>query len=225
MRRVFVLLPLFFMVQCHINSTQQPILIDSTQQPILPTENSQPLSIEYYRAQIKSMDTLTARGNYLHYSIDDSSNTIITWGSKKTGDIGTFMSERYPGWSPHWYLNEWKNYIGLRYSCGSPCWSLTLLPLNKKDSILNFMEDFACDTARGFIFCRSYKENELFCLVNVNTGREKEIKLKDIDMESLMMGAVDSCAFVKKGLYVRWNAVMNVEPFAETREKIFTLNY
>src|ERR1044072_5615600 len=101
--------------------------------------------------EIDMMDTTLPSGKFLDYWLATDSTVMITWGDATHGKVGALESERWTGWAPHYYWCEFDHYIGVRYSCGSPCWDLTLLPLDKTDTLIHLMEDLLIDTTRGYI--------------------------------------------------------------------------
>jgi hypothetical protein len=159
------------------------------------------------------MDTALASGCYLDYWLSQDSTVMITWGTPQEGKIGAMESERWPGWAPHEYKCAFENYIALRYRCGSPCWSLTLLPKNPNDSIITLQEDLLRDTKRGYVFGnRCYKEMDSadFCLYDVNRRIHHPIRLPGLEWTSIEI-VLDSCAFTDEGLYLQWFAHDNLE--------------
>ena len=152
----------------------------------------------YWRFPIVEYDTTLPSGKYLDYWILDSI-IMINWGSKATGDIGTMVSERTPGWAPHYYWCEFENYIGARYSCGSPCWSL-----------ISVMEDIVVDTNRGYILANGCpNENQDYCLLDLNTQKHHPITLPGLRVDRTMMDAIDAADFTNEGLHIRWRRECN----------------
>lgn len=163
-------------------------------------------------------DTVIASGAYLDYWLATDNTVMITWGTPQEGRIGALPSEKWPGWAPHFYKYNFENYIGLRYSCGSPCWTLTLLPKNKSDTITTLMEDLCVDTNRGYVFgnrCIT-EENCDFCLYNVNSGKHQPITLPGLEWTGDIMTVLDSCAFVDAGLFLRWSSHINDQGLRDT---------
>ncbi len=191
--------------------------------PVFTCNQEIPIEPNYY-AQVNSMDTTTSSGNSLDYWLASDSTVMIAWSNSAHEKIGILPSEKMPGWAPHYYYCEFENFIGMRYSCGCPCWSLTLLPLNKNDTIENFMEDLAVDTKRGYIFAQScLAEKGQFCLYSVNLHQHNSIRLAGLDTTVEILGRLDSVGFIEEGLYLRWHSFLAYGGTGNARDTIIVL--
>lgn len=160
-----------------------------------------------YDLQPDDMDTTLASGKYLDFYLDADSNLIMAWGSGANGRVGAFKYDKWPmPMSAPWYECEFDNYIGLRESCGCPCWTLTLLPLQKNDSIITLEEDFIRDTKRGYVFgnrCMN-EDSADFCLYDVSHRRHHLITLPGLREDVDITAVLDTCFFTNDGVYIRW---------------------
>ncbi len=158
--------------------------------------------------EANQMDTFLPSGKYIDFFLNSDTTLIMSWGSQQNGKIGAHEYGKWP--APRglpWYICEFDNYIAMRESCGSSCWSLMLLPVKPGDSIVVLEEDLLRDTNRGYIFARSCLEEEgEFCLYNVNSGTHQPINLPDYEWPGDITIALDSFAFVEEGLFVRWDS-------------------
>jgi hypothetical protein len=157
---------------------------------------------------VDDLDTTLPSGKYVDFFLNSDSTLIMSWGSQQNGKIGAHEYGKWP--VPRglpWYICEFDDYIALRESCGSSCWSLMLLPTNPGDSIVVLEEDLLRDTNRGYIFARRcFEEESEFCLYNVNSRTHQPINLPGYEWPGDITIALDSFAFVEEGLFVRWDS-------------------
>jgi hypothetical protein len=106
---------------------------------------------DYCNTWLDEADSTLANGNYVKY-IKENGRIKIEWGS--TGFSRTlkhdFDCDVAPSWIP---TIRWTSpkYIGLGYSCGSPCWGTIILPMNLRDSVFERMYDFEKELDRNLI--------------------------------------------------------------------------
>lgn len=174
---------------------------------------------------VDDLDTTLASGKYLDFYLNADSTLIMAWGSNTNGKIGAREYSKWPvPMGLPYYQCEFENYIAIRHSCGSSCWSLTLLPTRKQDSIVVLQEDLIRDTNRGYIFARRcFEEESEFCLYNVSNGKHQLINLPGYEWPGDITIALDSFAFVKEGLFVRWNSWKESGGGIGSRDTIITL--
>jgi hypothetical protein len=171
-------------------------------------DDAPPTPQAFNSCRVDDLDTTLPSGKYLDFYLNADSNLIMSWGSKTNGKIGAREYGKWPApISLPFYQYEFENYIAIRHSCGSSCWSLTLLPTRKEDSIVVLQEDLCIDTNRGYIFARRcWDEDSEFCLYNVNNGKHKPVNLPGYEWPGDITIALDSFAFVEAGLFVRWDS-------------------
>jgi hypothetical protein len=167
--------------------------------------------------QVKAMDTTTSSGLALHYNLDSSNKVSITLARKKLKR--TFKSEQFPQPGTYTYKCEWPNYVGMKNSCGTSCWTLTLLPLNKKGGIVTYDYDLASDSRKNLLFCKKHLEGNEYFVTNVETRKKKKILLPALAGNGLPGSGIDSIAFVKQGLFIKWKIAG-----AKEKSEIFKLN-
>ncbi|HXC04121.1 MAG TPA: hypothetical protein VNZ86_05165 [Bacteroidia bacterium] len=180
----------------------------------IPSKQSKPNPHEVLLKTLQHYDTLTPGGYALHYSLDSADQPVITLSHKKFHRIFPSYAFTQPG--TYVYKNEWKHFIGLRNTCGSTCWTLTLLPLGKQGQITHYDFDISSDTKNELVFGKKTYEGSEYYVANIRTGRKKKIVLKDIAGQGLPGNGIDSVAFVKEGIYIKWKCLAGKKEKEET---------
>jgi hypothetical protein len=192
MSRVLILLLFLFILRCRNEMVEKSHLSGENLQPVAKIEQ------ESFLKSVKEYDTLTSRGNYLHYSLDSENNVLITWGNLKTGDRGTFTDHNlFCGFYPSRLDCEWEDYLGIIFTGNCHYSQMNLLPLNKKDAILTYISVADYDVAQNFVL--TYNGDFIYTLENVVTKNNIQIRLS---------GCGSFCGiehrFVKGGIHFKW---------------------
>jgi hypothetical protein len=154
--------------------------------------------------QIEIEDYISPTGDFVKYH-KNNGRIKIEWGNKqftRTLKNDFNCSQPLTGIpSVRWTTSS---YIGLGYSCGSPCWGLIILPMNQTDSIFERMYDLAIDTKNNQVVCLDNEKFKQLTVENWKTGKKTEIKIK-VSCESAFPGyCIDSVKIQNDELYVRW---------------------
>jgi len=149
-------------------------------------------------------DSVLSTGDFVRY-IKDNGKVKIEWGNKtfKRRLERNYTCKEAPSWIP---TIEWttKNYVGLDYGCGSPCWGAIILPLNPTDSVVERMYDFDQDIDRNLIVYLGTDDYNVLTIENWKTGKKQEIDAK-ITCEPAFFGyCIDSLKLNRDGLFVQW---------------------
>jgi len=163
---------------------------------------------------IKHYDTLTPGGYSLHYTLDSTNQPVITLSGKKFHR--SFPSYQFEQPGTYVFKNEWKHFIGLRNTCGSSCWTLALLPLGRSGQITHYDFDISSDTKRDLLFGKKNYDGNEYYVANIKTGKKKKIILSDIAGKGLPGKRIDSVAFVKEGIYIKWKSLAGKKEKEET---------
>jgi hypothetical protein len=166
--------------------------------------------------KIRLNDTLTPGGYSIRYSLDSTNKLVITLGGKHFQR--SFHGADFPQAGTYVYKNEWKNFIGLRNNCGSECWTLSLLPLTKKGTIKSYDYDIASDIKQELVFGKKRLDGNEYYIANIRTSKKKKIILNNLFGQGLPGNGIDSVAFVKDGLYVKWEVVSGK---GKSKEEVF----
>jgi|GEM_PF-2912975 hypothetical protein len=152
-------------------------------------------------------DSILSTGEFVRY-IKDNGKVKIEWGNKtfkRTLKQG-YDCDGASSWIP---TIEWttRNYIGLDYGCGSPCWGTIILPLNPTDSVFQRMYDFDRDTERNLIVYLGTDDYNVLTIENWKTGKKQQIDAR-ITCEPAFFGyCIDSLKLNRDRLFVQWHNV------------------
>ena len=163
-------------------------------------------------------DSITPGGKFLKFYMNQKGEAVVAWGHlKKSKNFG----EPFGSYNPPWYYCEWRNFIGLRSGCGTDCKILTVLPLKGNQEIKSYA-DIAIDTANNLIFYSENPAQNLYYVINIETGFKTKIP---VSIQKPEMNGVDSAAFIGKDkLYLKWrDENYGVDNVAE-RENVFILD-
>jgi hypothetical protein len=174
---------------------------------------------------VDDLDTTLLSGKYVDFFLNSDSTLMMSWGSAQYGNQGAHEYGKWPVYLglPR-YICEFDEYIAMRESCGSPCWNLILLPVIPGDSIVVLQEDLLQDTNRGYVFgnrCHN-EDSAAFCLYDVNHRMHHPITLPGLEWASIEI-RIDSCAFVKEGLFLRWNSWKEAGGGIGSRDTVISL--
>ncbi len=219
----FLIFPFCFFSCKHPETKNFHVSFDSSANKLNEeSSHENPVALrKQYLDDIKKYDTLTARGNYLHYSLDSMNNVLITWGNFKTGDIGTREDENLFGIClPSRFDCEWKNYVGIAYACNCHYTEMNLLPLNKKDSILTYYGTVDIDTSQNLLL--TWNGDSIYTLEDIATKTHIDITLTGLATFSEV-----EHHFVPGGIYFKWKYRYQelVGCKSGTREKTFHIHH
>jgi hypothetical protein len=195
--------------------------MSSGKQPAsVPLKTAKLSDQELLLKKIKTLDTLTPAGNSLRYSLDSSRKIVVTVSNKHFQK--SFKSSQFTEPGLYVYNNEWKEYVGLRNKCGSTCWTLAVLPLTKKGRVANYDYDIAADSQTNRLFCKKHLEGNDYYVLNIETKKRKLITLSGLAGNGFIGSGIDSVAFVKGGLFVKWE-IAGAGKKGKTKTEIFKL--
>jgi hypothetical protein len=212
----------FFFLSCDIKrtvSTDKIKLVErlDTRRESLPVDTVRREDCHW----LASFDSTLSTGDYVKY-IQKNGRIKIEWGNKKFKRAlrNDYDCNSAASWVPNIYWTT-SEYIGLHYSCGSPCWGFIILPLNATDSVFEGMYDFDFDTRNNQVVYLDYKENKELVVENWKTGKKTRIKSK-VECSSAFLGyCIDSIRIRDGNLFVRWKEfIRGKEERKETTEII-----
>lgn len=173
------------------------------------------------QADLSHYDTLLPSGYYVHYILNDSFELSIHWG-KDTMDYAMHYGDYEDIYL--WFEVEYEDYIGMRSSCGSPCWGLWLLPKDGRDTILRYDYPILHDTSRNWLLWREAAYGDEFLVSNIQTGERQQIVLDNFPDFGFFLDGLDSMAFVREGLFMRWRTRLDFSNDVPTQKQIFKLD-
>lgn len=151
---------------------------------------------------------ITPAGNYIAYERFDNFKYRIVWGNKNLKRIlaDTLYCDAPPVAKPH-FEKENKNYIMLRFGCGSSCWGSIYLPLNTYQKVTRVYYEYATDLDHHLVAALALDETKTFIAVhNLKTSKVQEIKLEKECESAIPTYCLDSLSIIGKNLYFRWTA-------------------
>ena len=113
---------------------------------------------------------------------------------------------------------RWFNskYIGLKYSCGSPCWGTIILPINDKDSIIERMYDVEVDAYNNRLVYIGDENYDKIIVENFSTDKKNIVEHK-FDSKGAFLGTfIESTRLTKNTLTINW--VIRTNDGLEKRE-------
>jgi hypothetical protein len=217
MRKITYVLACCYLIQGCITKRDKPVI---TAGPVKSAKTDSSKAI--IKQETYGDDTLTKDGKLITYKLNDKKEVIMSW-SKGNFKRSKNCGEPFGSYSPPWYIAEWKNYIGVREGCGSPCWLLAILPMNNRDSIFSYPYDLAYDTIRNLILYKPFLNGNEFMVENIVTRKKKKIVLPKSFSYEFFKEGIDSISFTKNGVFIRWITFKNSSD-KETEEKIFPID-
>jgi hypothetical protein len=150
-------------------------------------------------------DSTLSSGGYIKY-MKGNGRIKIAWGNKVFSRTlkQDFGCDAAPSWIPtvRWATPE---YIGLGYSCGSPCRGTVILPLNSHDSVVERVYDLERELSRNLIVYPGGEDYDRLTIENWVTGEKQEIRT-EIICESTFLGyCIDSLKFDIDNLFIKWD--------------------
>lgn len=149
-------------------------------------------------------DTTFADGCFIKYLVKND-DVQIEWGNQHFTRI---LNKHYdcngaPVWVP-WANWISKNFIGLKYGCGSPCWGFLALPLNPQDSVIEGMYDIGVDTSKNQVAYLGGDDDDLLVIEDLQT-RKKQMVQPKVDCRAAFIGfCIDSVRLSNNKLFIKW---------------------
>ena len=134
------------------------------------------------------------------------------------------MNDTFPCTDPYvgiprlWWDN--KDFICLRFGCGSPCWGAKILPLTEKDTVQTYMYQYGHDENRNVIIYLEYEaENDKSFLVarNLKSKETEEIEFESCDNVGFIGYCIDSISYQNGELFLQ---TKNMEELKEELREI-----
>ncbi len=168
--------------------------------------------------QFSRYDTTSANGNFLKYHVDKNSASIEYGNKTFKGSLPEQYDCQIPdSWIPRFILDT-KDFMILRYGCGSPCWGILVLPLNSADPVKNIMYNMAFDTDNNLV---AYLECDSFTsliIENLKTSQTKRIEFTFKTDHGEFIGYwIDSISIKDHKLYYQYS-----DPNDNNERKIHT---
>lgn len=137
----------------------------------------------------------------------DTTNKVVQW---KLHGMNTCMKDTVDFPLPNFdnHSVEWKNhqFTSLRMSCGSPCWSSYLFPMNKEHSkIKRYFYSMAFDTIRNLVVYQpsDLDDKYMFRIENYENGKGVNIS-REVCSASMTFLCVDKIEFNPTSIQVSW---------------------
>jgi hypothetical protein len=212
----------FFLLSCDIkptNSTNkaEPVERQHAIGGSVPVDTLRKGDCHYW---LSDLDSTLSTGDYVKY-ITNIGRIKIEWGSKKFKRTlkKDFDCNGAPSWVPNirWATRQ---YIGLHYGCGSPCWGTIILPLNPTDSTFERMYELDVDTKNNQVVYLDNDDYKNLVVQNWKTGRKTKIEIKVECSDAFPGYCIDSIKVSNGELFVRWKEfIRNKEERKETTER------
>jgi len=156
-------------------------------------------------------DTVSKNNNYVKYHVINKSATI-EYGNNS---MHRYLNEKYScaiadARVPHF---EWdnKDFIGLRFGCGSPCWGTIVLPLNLTDSVRVILYNLDVDPKNNIIVYLGGENYDKLIVENIKTKSKQIIELNKKNCSAAFIGyCLDSVSINEGELYYRFIEQDNV---------------
>ena len=151
-------------------------------------------------------NTTTIRGNYVFYHVNNDSATI-EYGNKSFHRLFPYKIECQIADAriPHY---EWdsKDFIVLRYGCGSPCWGIYVLPLDSINSITDMMYEMAFDSANNLVCYLGGDDYNKLIIENLKTKSCRTIEFPFKSDHGEFMGAwIEDVSIKNNKLYYKYS--------------------
>ncbi|MEO1263877.1 MAG: hypothetical protein AAFZ15_34040 [Bacteroidota bacterium] len=199
---IFLMLVCIYILGCH------QVQGHKTDAPIRETEIEEPSHIEPDASVInyyKKLGFQKEDGRFLKYFCEGN-NLFIKYGNnefEKTMKDTFYCEMPYVGTPMLWAVDQER--ILLSFGCGSPCWGLSELPLNQKDSVETYMYHYDFDKENSLLVHVDYYEPKDDYVLLVRNLSTKQIEVVEIeDCGSAFLGyCIDSLSFIDRELFVR----------------------
>ena len=219
MPQLTVLLLLLIVLGCRSNENKIPALDEkeigsSTADTNIAEDDDEVHPCYWHNLQAYQ----TPNGVKIDYQLIDSSFYFLSWQIKDKQRTlpDTFYCESNSNLKPR-FVEENKDYVLLRFNCGSPCWGGTILPLNMDQEPETFMYYYDVDFANNLIafLDNDSKTNAAIIKVkNLKSGKIKEVKIKEPCISAVPIYCLDSLSLKNNELYYQW-----ITETAESKEK------
>ena len=150
-------------------------------------------------------DTVSVNNNYVKYHVINKSATI-EYGNNL---IHRYLNEKYSceiadARVPHFKWDN-KDFIGLKFGCGSPCWGVMVLPLNLKDSVREILYNLDFDPKSNLIVYFGGENYDKLIVENLKTKSKQIIDVNKKKCDVAFIGyCIDSVSINSEELYYRF---------------------
>lgn len=156
----------------------------------------------------------TPQGKIIDYEFVKNSRVyFLQWGTKTylRTHPDTLTLDDAPVRNPV-YIAEGKDFILMRYGCGSPCWVGLFLPMDKNKEPREIHEYQAYDLVHNLVAYFNYDSPSAEIVVeNLKTGKKQRIALKS-PCTSAFPGYCGSMYIKNKLLYYDWSPSAGDKP-------------
>lgn len=140
-------------------------------------------------------------------AVIDTTNKVVQW---KFHGMDAYMKDTVDFPLPNFenHSVEWKNnqFASLRMSCGSPCWSSYLFPMNGQyRKIRRYFYSMGFDTARNLVVYQpsDLDEKYMFRIENFQNGKGVNVS-REVCPASMTFLCVDKIEFTTTSIQVSW---------------------
>jgi hypothetical protein len=156
--------------------------------------------------QFSRYDTISANHNFLQYHITDNS-AFIEYGSYSFHQA---LPDKYDcqipdSWIPKF---EWdsRDFIVLKYACGSPCWGILVLPLDSVNPKRNIMYEMAFDSINNLVVYLGGDNYDCLIIENLKTHQARRIDFPFKTDHGEFIGYwIDSISIKDNKLYYKYS--------------------
>ena len=159
-------------------------------------------------------DTTFSNGSYLHYSKTET-DLSISWGSDhfmrifpETFDCGDHELA-IPDF--RWASDE---FIGLEYSCGSPCWASCILPLNPDDSIQFIWYPVDINLETNTLAHIDEERRDKLILTQLDSGESREVILDENCASEGIGACLKNVRLTNDELFIEYADWVNAAPLS-----------
>lgn len=153
---------------------------------------------------------LTSKGRIIDYKFESNkSYYFLQWGGNK-GSLQTFPDTLFysdpPVRNPY-FKEESKNYIVMKYGCGSDCWAGIFLPLYKGGKPKTIYYYCAYDLDHDLVVSIDLIEKSKYPQIiihNLRTGKVQMKAIKEGCLSASPSYCLDSISIKNKVLYYKW---------------------
>jgi hypothetical protein len=194
MRVLFISLFLFLLTSCH---QKKPAILPTTQDSQIAD------SIDGKNSWISYFQTVkTPNGVFIKLKINNDSTYLIQWGDSL--NLRTYP-QRFE-WDGHEsriprFIDENKDFVVMRQSCGNPCWIGYFLPLIDSLEPRSINEYLDFDLNNNLV--ASIKETNIIEIVNLKSNLTEDHKTKGC-VSAFLGYCLDSLSIRDKTLKYKW---------------------
>ena len=121
-------------------------------------------------------DTISINGNYAKFRLKNDF-ILLEYGNKFFNRTlpDTFDCQTTENYIPH-FIVENKDFMIFRYTCGTSCWGIWVLPLNDTDPVRNIMYNMAFDRERNLVAYFDNHDYNSLIVENLKTLKRQKIE-------------------------------------------------